>query len=342
MREGGVCKEEDSNTIERYRNNPFINTKEDYYNEKIQKIICSILVSKNVKKVNCLVFDLLFDFFMKIIKTLGMKCRKFSSLRGSVVVNYIDIKYCLKLGFYNLYKEIYIVRSYSNLFGHFIFDLGQEDKIKKKNNNYINVVQNSYLYYKELCMKKKEKYDSLNEFNSINYLSLGNCTSNENVNVLFLHENIDIEKYKQIMKLKKRYVHDHMPIIPLFLNRKEKKTGYYNDKNEYYENSSSSSNSSSESSSISSNQSSDHSNDYLNIFSHTNSQNKDENIRDIQKKENMGKEKIEILNLIPKLKDIYVQNAKWKDGVEKEDQHLFNSLNIFDPHDYQTGGSCKQ
>ncbi|SBT71727.1 conserved Plasmodium protein, unknown function [Plasmodium malariae] len=373
-----TCNENDERTIEKYHGNPFTNSKEDYYNEKIQKIICSILASKNIKKINYLVFDVLFDYFIKIIKTIGVNCRKFSSLRGSVVVNYIDIKYCLKLAFSNLYTEIYVLKNYNKLFGHLIFDILQDDKGKKDHNNstnynnssnnnnnyysnnnsntcsnkpnissnnnscsnsnnvnYINVVQNSYLYYKQLCMKKKDKYDSLNDFNNINYLPLGTFSSNENVNVLFLNENIDIEKYKEIMKLKKKYIHDHMPIIPLSLNRKEKKTGYYNDKTDYYEQESSSINSSSNSSSTSSSStSSDHSSDDSDHFSSINKHYGEEEMDNKFTKECMGQEKIDILNLIPKLKDIYTQNAQNAHKMMNQETGseclFFNSLNIFD------------
>ncbi|CRH00516.1 conserved Plasmodium protein, unknown function [Plasmodium relictum] len=314
------CK--DSKKIEKYYSNPFTNTKEDYYNEIVQKIICSILVSKNIKKINYLIFDILFDFFIKIIKTIGINCRKFSSLRGSIVVNYIDIKCCLKLAFNNIYNEIYTLKKY-NIFNNFIFDI--VDNVKK--DNYINVIQNSYLYYKHLCMKKSEKSDFLNEFNNMNYLNTKNyltldCSSpNENVNVLFLNENVNIEKYKEIMKLKKKYMHDHMPIIPLSINTKEKKIGYIEKIESCDELSSSnlSSKSSSSSSSSSSYQSCDDSrnSDYFNQEEeYTN--------------EDISKEKIEILNLLPKLKEIYIQNKKKKKDLKNSESFLFNSLNNFE------------
>ncbi|CRG97927.1 conserved Plasmodium protein, unknown function [Plasmodium gallinaceum] len=312
-----TCK--DSKKIEKYRSNPFTNSKEDYYNEIIQKIICSILVSKNIKKINCLVFDLLFDFFMKIIKTIGINCRNFSFLRGSVVVNYIDIKCCLKLAFSNIYNEIYTLKKY-NMFNNFIFDI--VDNVKKY--NYINVVQNSYLYYKHLCMKKNEKSDFLNEFNNMNYLNTKNyltldCSStNENVNVLFLNENIDIEKYKEIMKLKKKYMHDHMPIIPLSMNIKEKKTGYIQkiESCDDFSSSNLSSESSSSSSSYESSKESKNSDYFDEHEEYTN--------------EDISKEKIEILNLLPKLKEIYIQNKKKTKDLKNSETFLFNSINTFE------------
>ncbi|GAB66918.1 hypothetical protein PCYB_102680 [Plasmodium cynomolgi strain B] len=48
--------------IEKYHANPFTNSKEDYYNEKTLRIICSILLCKNIKRVDCVVLDLLFNF----------------------------------------------------------------------------------------------------------------------------------------------------------------------------------------------------------------------------------------------------------------------------------------
>ncbi|GAW81408.1 hypothetical protein, conserved [Plasmodium gonderi] len=340
-------------SIEKYHGNPFTNLKEDYYNEKIQRIICAILVRKNIKKVNVEVFDLLFNFFMKIIKTIGMNCRKFSSLRGSVVVNYIDIKYCIKVVLNNVYNDIYITNNFQYLFDNCIYDIEEHDEnIKIKNHNYINVLQNSYLYYKQLCMKQKEKYetmdnldyvdspldninriDSLQNLSCLNNLVFGNSTSNENVNVLFLNENIDIEKYKEIMKLKKKYVHDHMPIIPLTLNRKEKKTGYYNDKMEYYEELSSSSSSSVKSSSSSSSNLSDPSSDYSEFFNQVDQNVSEKDMYNTHTKDDIGQEKMQVLNLLPKLKDIYTQNGKraqQNNDTQDPNEFLFNSLNIFE------------
>ncbi|EUD68271.1 hypothetical protein C922_01291 [Plasmodium inui San Antonio 1] len=316
----------DKTHIEKYHANPFTNSKEDYYNEKTLRILCSILLSKNIKRVDCVLLDLLFHFFVKMVKTIGMNCRRFSSLRGSVVVNYIDIKHCTKLALSNLYEEIYTLSNLNDLFEGSSFEAEeQDDTARSKNYNYINVLQDSYLYYKQLCMKQREKYDSMENFDgtnpldslhnmaNLNYLNIGNnSSSNENVNVLFLNENIDIEKYKEIMALRKKYVHDHMPIIPLSLNRKEKKTGLYNEKADYYEEFSSSHSSSSKSSLSSSSESSPPSSDDLEFFHHMN-----ENVREGQKlesdtKEDMGQEKMNELGLREHLKNHSFFN---KDGL---------------------------
>ncbi|SCN61040.1 conserved Plasmodium protein, unknown function [Plasmodium chabaudi chabaudi] len=331
--------------INKYRSNPFINNKEDYFNENVQRIICSILANKNIKKINYLTFDVLFNFFIKIIKKFGLICKKFSSLRGSVVVNYIDIKYCLKIYFNNIYKEIYIIKNYKNSFDHIIFDISLQNQEENKTNqqennekgNYINVVQNSYLYYKNLCMKKKNNdINSFNSFPQINPDNLPNTASNENVNILSLNENIDIEKYKEVMKLKKKYMHDHMPIIPLTLNRKEQITGYYNDQNESYnQNSFSFLNYSSESSSQLSDTSSDSSStNQSHNFDTTKNMEidpahkaTDHNL--IYEKDIMCKEKIEILKLIPKIKDIYIQNSA-------NQRSQFSATNKYiEPQEYQ-------
>ncbi|CAA9988688.1 conserved Plasmodium protein, unknown function [Plasmodium knowlesi strain H] len=341
--------------IEKYHANPFTNSKEDYYNEKILRIICSILLCKNIKRVDCVVLDLLFNFFIKMVKTIGMNCRKFSSLRGSVVVNYIDIKHCVKLALSNLYEEIYTVSNFNNLFASSPYEVEEEeeeDAVKKKNHNYINVLQNSYLYYKHLCMKQTEKYnsmenldgtnplDNLNNVTTLNYLTIGNNSpSNENVNVLFLNENIDIEKYKEIMKLKKKYVHDHMPIIPLSLNRKEKKTGLYNDKTDYYMDISSSGSSSAKSVSSSSSESSHPSSDDSDFFHHINGNSAEGKELESHTKEDMGQEKMQVLSLLPKLRDIYMQNGeRARRGTDRQapPESMFNSLNIFETPD---GGS---
>ncbi|SCM23570.1 conserved Plasmodium protein, unknown function [Plasmodium chabaudi chabaudi] len=331
--------------INKYRSNPFINNKEDYFNENVQRIICSILANKNIKKINYLTFDVLFNFFIKIIKKFGLICKKFSSLRGSVVVNYIDIKYCLKIYFNNIYKEIYIIKNYKNSFDHIIFDISLQNQDENKTNqqennekgNYINVVQNSYLYYKNLCMKKKNNdINSLDSFPQINPDNLPNTASNENVNILSLNENIDIEKYKEVMKLKKKYMHDHMPIIPLTLNRKEQITGYYNDQNESYnQNSFSFLNYSSQSSSQLSDTSSDSSStNQSHNFDTTKNMEidpahkaTDHNL--IYEKDIMCKEKIEVLKLIPKIKDIYIQNSA-------NQRSQFSATNKYiEPQEYQ-------
>ncbi|VEV57272.1 conserved Plasmodium protein, unknown function [Plasmodium vinckei vinckei] len=346
--------EDTNNGINKYRSNPFINNKEDYFNENVQRIICSILANKNIKKINYLTFDVLFNFFIKIIKKFGLICKKFSSLRGSVVVNYIDIKYCLKIYFNNIYKEIYIIKNYKNSFDHIIFDINlqnQEEKIinqqeTDEKGNYINVVQNSYLYYKNLCMKKKNNdINSFNEFPQISSDNLPNSTSNENVNILSLNENIDIEKYKEVMKLKKKYMHDHMPIIPLTLNRKEQITGYYNEQNESYnQNSFSFLNYSSQSSSQSSDTSSDSSSTTQshnfdttkNIEINPTHKVNDNNL--IYEKDIMYKEKIEVLKLIPKIKDIYIQNSAKQHSQfnTTNDNSQFSVTNKYiEPQEYQ-------
>ncbi|KJP87144.1 hypothetical protein AK88_03191 [Plasmodium fragile] len=341
--------------IEKYHANPFTNSKEDYYNEKILRIICSILLCKNIKRVDCVVLDLLFNFFIKMVKTIGMNCRKFSSLRGSIVVNYIDIKHCTTLALSNLYEEIYTTSNLNDLFESSPYEVQEEeeeddeDAVKKKNHNYINVLQNSYLYYKQLCMKQREKYDSMENLDgnnpvdslhniiNLNYLNIGNnSSSNENVNVLFLNENIDIEKYKEIMKLKKKYVHDHMPIIPLSLNRKEKKTGLYNDKADYYMDLSSSYSSSDKLSLSSSSESSHPSSDDSEFFHHMNESGCEGKNVESHTKEDMGQEKMQVLSLLPKLRDIYMQNRErtLKEGnPQAPSEYLFNSLNIFEPPD---------
>ncbi|SPJ08994.1 conserved Plasmodium protein, unknown function [Plasmodium sp. DRC-Itaito] len=447
MKEHLIINKEKCNDIEKHYRNPFINTKEDYLHEKVEKIICSLLLSRNIKKANCLVFDILFDVFMKIIKTIGYHCKKFSSLRGSHVVNYIDIKYCLKLAFYNIYNEIYILKDYSKLYkdiiyyhiydeednkennnninknesnnnqhnnnqhnnnnnnehinnehinkelnnNKFICDNNQERvrendecynkneetnlrkttssmKIIKEKENYINVVQNSYLYYKHLCTKKNNNtYDLINNFNSINNLFTsefynkniqdGNLSNSECVNILSLRENINVEKYKEIMMLKKNYIHDHMPIIPLSINRKEKITGYINesDNNEYDHiklqsnnllnndehvlhlsscSSSSSSSSLSDDSQANEKKLSDLSNKNYNYLNTSNDHsNLSQRMLYEHSKENISKEKIEILNLLPRLKDIYDQNAKQKNDMNKSENQVFNSLNIFEQLD---------
>ncbi|CAI7720986.1 hypothetical protein PVIIG_02003 [Plasmodium vivax India VII] len=333
--------------IEKYHANPFTNSKEDYYNEKTLRIICSILLCKNIKRVDCAVLDLLFNFFIKMVKTIGMNCRRFSSLRGSVVVNYIDIKHCAKLALTNLYEEIYTMSNLNDLFESLPYEVEeQDDAAKKKNHNYINVLQNSYLYYKQLCMKQREKYDSmenldgtmnpldsLHNMTNMSYLTIGNnSSSNENVNVLFLNENIDIEKYKEIMKLKKKYVHDHMPIIPLSLNRKEKKTGLYNDKADYYEELSSSHSSSVNSSSSSSSESSRPSSDDSEFFHHMGENGSEGKRLESHTKDDMGQEKMQVLSLLPKLRDIYMQKgqrARQGGDPQAPAECLFNSLNIF-------------
>ncbi|ANQ08778.1 Uncharacterized protein PCOAH_00030150 [Plasmodium coatneyi] len=344
-------KSPDKTHIEKYHANPFTNSKEDYYNEKILRIICTILLRKNIKRADCVVLDLLFNFFVKMVKTIGMNCRKFSSLRGSVVVNYIDIKHCIKLALNNLYGEIYMVSNFNDLFEKSPYEVEEEedDAVKKKNHNYINVLQNSYLYYKQLCMKQRENndsienldgtnpLDSLHNMTNLNYLNIGNnSSSNENVNVLFLNENIDIEKYKEIMKLKKKYVHDHMPIIPLSLNRKEKKTGLYNDKADYYVDLSSSYSSSAKSSMSSSSESSHPCSDDSDFFHHMNENGCDGKKLESETKEDMGQEKMQVLSLLPKLRDIYMQNAERKrqgGDPQAPAECLFNSLNIFEAPD---------
>ncbi|SOV21353.1 conserved Plasmodium protein, unknown function [Plasmodium sp. DRC-Itaito] len=414
-----IMNEEKCNDIEKYYRNPFINTKEDYLHERIEKIICSILLSRNIKKANCLVLDILFDIFMKIIKTIGYHCKKLSSLRGSHVVNYIDIKYCLKLAFYNIYNEIYILKDYSKLYQDIIYyhiydeddnnknnlhnnneinnnnfiicddnqeHVGEDDgfynkneesnlrkstcsmKVIKEKENYINVVQNSYLYYKHLCTKKNNNtYDVINNLNSTNNLFTnefnnkniqdGNLSNSECVNILSLRENINVEKYKEIMMLKKSYIHDHMPIIPLSINRKEKITGFINEKdNNTYDHmklqsnnllnndeqnihsssysSSSSSSSSSDDSQESKKKLSDFSNKNYNYLNKYNDHsNLSQHMINEHTKENISKEKIEILNLLPRLKDIYVQNAKQKNDLNKSESQVFNSLNIFEQFD---------
>ncbi|CDU18848.1 conserved Plasmodium protein, unknown function [Plasmodium yoelii] len=355
------CDAEDATWgIKKYRRNPFINNKEDYFNEHVERIICSILANKNIKKINYLTFDVLFNFFIKIIKRFGSICKKFSSLRGSVVVNYIDIKYCLRLYFNNIYKEIYIIKNYKNNFDHIIFNINIQNRDEKiinhqeneEKGNYINVIQNSYLYYQNLCTKKKNNnFNSDNSFSQINTDNLHNSPSNQNVNVLSLDENIDIEKYKELMRLKKKYMHDHMPIVPLTLNRKEKITGYYNEQNELHnQNSFSFFNSTDQSSSELSDTDSNsidqsHNLDTLeNVQIYNNDNNnsgKNSNDNLIYEKEIMCKEKIEVLKLIPKIKDIYIQNSSQQNSQfnTPNDKHpiSFNSNKYIEPQEYQNG-----
>lgn len=318
----------------------------------MERIICSILANKNIKKINYLTFDVLFNFFIKIIKKLGLICKKFSSLRGSVVVNYIDIKYCLKIYFNNIYKEIYIIKNYKNYFDHVIFDISLQNREEKIENhqeneekgNYINVIQNSYLYYQNICMKKNN--NNFNSVNSFSQINPDNLPSNQNVNILSFNENVDIEKYKELMKLKKKYMHDHMPIVPLTLNRKEQITGYYNEQNESYNQNSFpflnySSQSSSELSDTSSNSNSttqSHNFETMkNIQIYTND--KDNNNNNLtHEKDIMCKEKIEVLKLIPKIKDIYIQNSIQQNSqfnITNDNSILFNSNKYKELQEYQ-------
>lgn len=331
-------------SVEKYVGNPFVNTKEDYYNEITQKVICSILLSKNIKKIDYLLFDLLFDFFLKRVKSIGINCKKLSALRGSSAINYIDIKFCLKIHFPPLYKEIYTSKKI-NILNNFTV----EGKENTSGTDLINVVHNSYLYHKQLCMKKNEKNDLLNEFDSMNcFYSKNNnmlfdiFNSNKDVNVLFLNENIDVQKYKEFMKLKKKYIHDHMPIIPLTINTKEKKIGYM-DSIESQEESTSTLNSDEDdeeeehsSSSSSSNEDSANSSAGSSHFSINAESKKKANKSGTCKKENpnvseeMSKEKIELLTLLPKVKQIYLRNSKNKETAKTFDYSSPNPFEYFD------------
>lgn len=344
---------ENSKSIEKYVGNPFVNTKEDYYNEIVQKIICSILLSKNIKKIDYLIFDLLFDFFLKRIKSIGTNCKKLASLRSSAAANYIDIKFCLKLHFPPLYKEIYTSKKI-NIFNSFSID---KEKVNTNPHNSINVVHNSYLYHKQLCMKQNEKNDFLNEFNSMdcfyskNNLPFDLFNANKDVNVLFLNENINVHKYKELMKLKKKYIHDHMPIIPLTINMKEKKIGYIDsteaqedvpsssnsdeeddeegeeeDEEDDDDNSSTSSNNNVSGSSVADSFSSDISAHSKKPINKVGTHNKGKTYTD----ENTSKEKIELLTLLPKLKEIYAQRSRSRNDPTQVEHDRCNSLNSFE------------
>lgn len=344
--------EENSKPIEKYVGNPFVNTKEDYYNEIVQKIICSILLSKNIKKIDYLIFDLLFDFFLKRIKSIGTNCKKLASLRSSAAANYIDVKFCLKLHFPPLYKEIYTSKKIS-IFNSFSID---KEKGNTSPHDSINVVHNSYLYHKHLCMKQNEKNDFLNEFNSMgcfyskNNLPFELFNANKDVNVLFLNENINVHKYKELMKLKKKYIHDHMPIIPLTINMKEKKIGYI-DSTEAQENVPSSSNcdeedeeeeedddddddddsTSSSNDSVSGSSAAD---SFLSNASTHSKKSKNKlgthNTEKTCMNEDMSKEKIELLTLLPKLKEIYTQRSQSRSETKHVEGATYNSLNSFE------------